>query len=175
MDALATGKLQKYIYIIPAEVSDVPRKLSSGKCMRSSANEGEKAQVNDKPEKNEGDRGDRSNYRSIPLRSIVGKLLDQGSKFLQKVYPESHAVQCREVHCRHRFSFKQLRGKCRVQRRPLCIAFIDLHRPHSPRLLTLSAETAFSWSWPTSAAPQHFSASWSHSAKTRNGPSSAAG
>ena len=84
--------------------------------------------------KNKGDRSDCNNYRGISLLSIVGKTfacvtLNRLQSSAERVYPE---VQCG---CRAErsmidmiFSLRQLQEKCREQRRPLYIAFIDLNK-----------------------------------------------
>ena len=82
--------------------------------------------------KNKGDRSDCNNYRGISLLSIVGKafarvILKRLQKLAERVYPES---QCGFRAARSTidmvFSLRQLQEKCREQRRPLYLAFIDL-------------------------------------------------
>ena len=82
--------------------------------------------------KNKGDRSDCNNYRGISLLSIVGKLfarvaLKRLQALAERVYPES---QCGFRAGRSTidmvFSLRQLQEKCREQRQPLFIAFIDL-------------------------------------------------
>ena len=82
--------------------------------------------------KNKGDRGDCNNFRGISLLSITGKVfarvvLNRLQKLAEKVYPES---QCGFRASRSTidmvFSVRQLQEKCREQRRPLYLAFIDL-------------------------------------------------
>ena len=82
--------------------------------------------------KNKGDRGDCNNYRGISLLIVVGKVfarvvLKRLQVLAEQVYPE---LQC--GFCANRstvdmiFSLRQLQEKCREQRQPLFIAFIDL-------------------------------------------------
>ena len=82
--------------------------------------------------KNKGDRGDCNNYRGISLLSTVGKafarvVLSRLRVIAERVYPEA---QCGFRTSRSTidmiFSLRQLQEKCREQRRPLFIAFIDL-------------------------------------------------
>ena len=82
--------------------------------------------------KNKGERSDCNNYRGISLLSIVGKayarvVLNRLQKLAERVYPES---QCGFRASRSTidmvFSVRQLQEKCRKQRRPLYLAFIDL-------------------------------------------------
>ena len=82
--------------------------------------------------KNKGDRSDCNNYRGISLLSITGKafarvVLNRLQKLAERVYPES---QCGFRSARSTidmvFSVRQLQEKCREQRRPLYLAFIDL-------------------------------------------------
>ena len=82
--------------------------------------------------KNKGDRGDCNNYRGISLLSVVGKVfarvvLKRLQVLAEQVYPES---QCGFRANRSTedmiFSLRQLQEKCREQRQPLFIAFIDL-------------------------------------------------
>ena len=79
-----------------------------------------------------GDRSDCNNYRGISLLSIVGKLygrvvLSRLQKLAERVYPDS---QCGFRAGRSTvdmiFSLRQLQEKCREQRKPLFIAFVDL-------------------------------------------------
>ena len=82
--------------------------------------------------KNKGDRSDCNNYRGISLMSIVGKvfariLLPRLQTLANRVYPEA---QCGFRAGRSTtdmvFSVRQLQEKCREQRQPLYIAFVDL-------------------------------------------------
>ena len=82
--------------------------------------------------KNKGDRSDCNSYRGISLLSIVGKayariILKRLQILAERVYPES---QCGFRTGRSTtdmiFSLRQLQEKCREQRQPLYIAFIDL-------------------------------------------------
>lgn len=82
--------------------------------------------------KNKGDRSDCNNYRGISLLSIVGKafarvVLNRLQLLAERVYPEA---QCGFRADRSTvdmiFSLRQLQEKCREQRRPLFLAFIDL-------------------------------------------------
>ena len=82
--------------------------------------------------KNKGDRGDCNNYRGISLRSVVGKVfarvvLKRLQVLAEQVYSE---LQCGFRANRSTvdmiFSLRQLQEKCREQRQPLFVAFIDL-------------------------------------------------
>ena len=82
--------------------------------------------------KNKGERSDCNNYRGISLLSIVGKsfarvLLNRLQGLADRVYPEA---QCGFRAARSTidmvFSVRQLQEKCREQRRPLYLAFVDL-------------------------------------------------
>ena len=82
--------------------------------------------------KNRGDRSDCNNYRGISLLSVVGKVfarvaLTKLQILAERTLPES---QCGFRTGRSTidmiFSVRQLQEKCREQRRPLFIAFIDL-------------------------------------------------
>ena len=82
--------------------------------------------------KNKGERSDCNNYRGISLLSIVGKafarvLLNRLQVLADRVYPEA---QCGFRAARSTidmvFSVRQLQEKCREQRRPLYLAFVDL-------------------------------------------------
>ena len=82
--------------------------------------------------KNKGERSDCNNYRGISLLSIVGKafarvLLNRLQVLAERVYPEA---QCGFRAARSTidmvFSVRQLQEKCREQRQPLYLAFIDL-------------------------------------------------
>ena len=82
--------------------------------------------------KNKGERSDCNNYRGISLLSIVGKVfarvvLNRLQNLAERVYPES---QCGFRAARSTidmvFSVRQLQEKCREQRQPLYMAFIDL-------------------------------------------------
>ena len=82
--------------------------------------------------KNKGDRSDTNNYRGISLLSIVGKayarvVLKRLQVLASRVYPES---QCGFRADRSTidmvFCVRQLQEKCREQRMPLFMAFVDL-------------------------------------------------
>ena len=82
--------------------------------------------------KNKGERSDCNNYRGISLLSIVGKVfarvvLNRLQTLAERIYPES---QCGFRAARSTidmvFSVRQLQEKCREQRQPLYMAFIDL-------------------------------------------------
>ena len=82
--------------------------------------------------KNKGDRSDCNNDRGISLLSVVGKVfarvaLTKLQILAERTLPES---QCGFRTGRSTidmiFSVRQLQEKCREQRRPLFIAFIDL-------------------------------------------------
>eukprot|EP00745_Piridium_sociabile_P043277 TRINITY_DN8831_c0_g1_i1.p1 TRINITY_DN8831_c0_g1~~TRINITY_DN8831_c0_g1_i1.p1 ORF type:complete len:1016 (+),score=240.62 TRINITY_DN8831_c0_g1_i1:1061-4108(+) len=82
--------------------------------------------------KNKGDRSDCNNYRGISLLSIVGKLfarvaLKRLQVIAERVYPESQCgFRANRSTIDMVFSLRQLQEKCKEQRRPLFIAFIDL-------------------------------------------------
>ena len=82
--------------------------------------------------KSKGERSDCNSYRGISLLSIVGKafarvVLNRLQTLAERVYPEA---QCGFRAGRSAidmiFSLRQLQEKCREQRQPLYIAFIDL-------------------------------------------------
>lgn len=82
--------------------------------------------------KNKGERSDCNNYRGISLLSIVGKafarvVLNRLQLLAERVYPEA---QCGFRTARSTidmvFSLRQLQEKCREQRQPLYLAFVDL-------------------------------------------------
>ena len=82
--------------------------------------------------KNKGDRSDCSNYRGISLLSVVGKVfarvvLKRLQVLAEQIYPESQCVfRANRSTIDMVFSLKQLQEKCRKQRQPLFVAFIDL-------------------------------------------------
>ena len=82
--------------------------------------------------KNKGDRSDCNNYKGISLLNIVGKVfarvvLNRLQKLVKRVYPESQCGFRAEWSTADMvFSLQQLQEKCREQRQPLYIAFIDL-------------------------------------------------
>lgn len=82
--------------------------------------------------KNKGDRSDCNNYRGISLLSIAGKLfarvaLKRLQVLAERVYPESQCgFRAKRSTIDMVFSLRQLQEKCREQRQPLYIAFIDL-------------------------------------------------
>ena len=82
--------------------------------------------------KNKGDRGDCNNYRGISLLSVVGKVfarvvLKRLQVLAEQVYPESQCgFRANRSTVDMIFSLNQLQEKCREQRQPLFIAFIDL-------------------------------------------------
>ena len=82
--------------------------------------------------KNKGDRSDCNNYRGISLLSIVGKtfarvMLNRLQTLAERVYPEAQCgFRAERSTIDMIFSLRQLQEKCREQRRPLYIAFIDL-------------------------------------------------
>ena len=82
--------------------------------------------------KNKGDRSDCNNYRGISLLSIVGKLfarvvLNRLQKLAERIYPESQCgFRSERSTIDMIFSLRQLQEKCREQRMPLYIAFVDL-------------------------------------------------
>ena len=82
--------------------------------------------------KNKGDRSDCDNYHSISLLSIVEKLfariaLKRLQVLAERVYPESQCgFRANRSTIDTVFSLRQLQEKCREQRQPLFVAFIDL-------------------------------------------------
>ena len=82
--------------------------------------------------KNKGDRSDCNNYRGISLLSIVGKtfahvMLNRLQTLAERVYLEAQCgFRAQRPMIDMIFSLRQLQEKCREQRRPLYIAFIDL-------------------------------------------------
>ena len=82
--------------------------------------------------KNKGDRSDWNNYRGISLLSVVEKVfarvvLKRLQVLAEQVYPESQCgFRANRSTVDVIFSLRQLQEKCREQRRPLFIAFIDL-------------------------------------------------
>lgn len=82
--------------------------------------------------KNKGDRSDCNNYRGISLLSIAGKLfarvaLKRLQVLAEKLYPESQAgFRAGRSTLDMIFTLRQLQEKCREQRKPLYMAFVDL-------------------------------------------------
>ena len=82
--------------------------------------------------KNKGDRSDCNNYRGISLLSTVGKAfarvaLNRLQVLADRVYPESQCgFRAKRSTIDMAFSLRQLQEKCREQRRPLFLAFVDL-------------------------------------------------
>ena len=82
--------------------------------------------------KNKGDRGDCNNYRGISLLSVVVKVfarvvLTRLQILAEQVYPESQCgFRANRSTVDMIFSLRQLQEKCREQRQPLFVAFIDL-------------------------------------------------
>ncbi len=82
--------------------------------------------------KNKGDRSDCNSYRGISLLSIVGKVfarvvLYRLKVLAERVYPEAQCgFRSQRSTIDMIFSLRQLQEKCREQRQPLYIAFIDL-------------------------------------------------
>ena len=82
--------------------------------------------------KNKGDRGDCNNYRGISLLNVVGKLfakvvLMKLRVLAERIYPESQCgFRAKKATIDMIFSLRQLQEKCREQRKPLYVAFIDL-------------------------------------------------
>ena len=82
--------------------------------------------------KNKGDRSDCNNYRGISLLSIVGKAfarvaLTRLQSLAERVYPESQCgFRAERSTVEMIFTIRQLQEKCREQRKPLYIAFVDL-------------------------------------------------
>ncbi len=84
--------------------------------------------------KNKGHPSDCNNYHGIPLLSNVGKafarvILNRLQLLADRVYPESQCgFRAQRSTIDMLFSLRQLQEKCREQRRPLFLAFIDLTR-----------------------------------------------
>ena len=82
--------------------------------------------------KNKGERSDCNNYRGISLLSLVGKVfarvaLKKLQSLTERVYPESQCgFRAKRSTIDMIFSLRQLQEKCREQRLPLYIGFIDL-------------------------------------------------
>ncbi|TWW59286.1 R2 Retrovirus-related Pol polyprotein from type I retrotransposable element [Takifugu flavidus] len=82
--------------------------------------------------KNKGDRSDCNNYRGISLLSTTGELfarvvLNRLQVLAEKIYSESQAgFRVGRSTTDMIFSLRQLQEKCREQRKPLYMAFIDL-------------------------------------------------
>ena len=81
--------------------------------------------------KNKGKRCDCNNNRGISLLSIVGKAfarvaLKKLQSLAERVYPESQCGFKAKKSTIMIFFLRQLQEKCREQRLPLYIAFIDL-------------------------------------------------
>ena len=88
--------------------------------------------------KDKGHRSDCNTHRGISLLSITGKafarvVLNRLQKLAKRVYPEA---QCGFKAGRSTidmiFSLRLLQEKCREQRNPLYIAFIDLSKAFEP-------------------------------------------
>ena len=82
--------------------------------------------------KNKGDRGDCNNYRRVSLLSAVGKvfarvILKKFHVLAEQVYLESQCgFRANRSTTDMIFSLRQHQEKCREQRQPLFVAFIDL-------------------------------------------------
>ena len=82
--------------------------------------------------KNKGDRSDCNNYRGISLLSVLGKVfarvaLTKLQILAERTLPESqYGFRTGRSTIDMIFSVRQFQEKCREQRRPLFIAFIDL-------------------------------------------------
>ena len=120
------------------------------------------------PYKNQGDRNDCNNYRSISLISIVGKVfarvvLKRLQVLAEQVYPESQSSFRANISTIDKvFSLRQLQEKCREQRQPLFVAFIDRTKTFDLWLVG----TASSKSFPRSDVHPNFSATSDPSTKT---------
>ena len=82
--------------------------------------------------KNKGNRGNCNNYRGISLLSVVGKVfarvvLKRLQVLAERIYPESQCgFRANRSTVDMIFSLRQLQEKCKEQRQPLFVAFIDL-------------------------------------------------
>ena len=82
--------------------------------------------------KNKGDRSDCNNYRGISLLSIVGKVfarvaLKRLQQVAERIYPESQCgFRAQRSTMDMIFTVRQLQEKCREQKQPLFIVFVDL-------------------------------------------------
>lgn len=82
--------------------------------------------------KNKGSRSDCNNYRGISLLNIVGKviarvILSRLRVLAERIYPESQCgFRAQRSTIDMVFSLRQLQERCREQRMPLYVAFIDL-------------------------------------------------
>ena len=88
--------------------------------------------------KNKGDRSDCNSYQGISLLNTMGKLFTHDVlKRLwilnETVYPESqHGFWCQRLTVDIIFSLRHLQEKCREQRKPPYITFIDLTKALNP-------------------------------------------
>ena len=77
-------------------------------------------------------KGDCNNYRGISLHNIIGKLfakvvLMKLRVLAERIYPASQCgFRAKRATIDMIFSLRQLQEKCREQRKPLYVAFIDL-------------------------------------------------
>ncbi|CAG9138444.1 unnamed protein product [Plutella xylostella] len=84
--------------------------------------------------KGKGDRGVCDNYRGISLLSVVGKafarvILSRLHILANRVYPESQCgFRANRSTTDMIFTLRQLQEKCREQRKPLFMAFVDLNK-----------------------------------------------
>lgn len=84
--------------------------------------------------KGKGDRGDCNNYRGISLLSIAGKLfgrvvLSRLQQLADRIYPEAQCgFRAQRSTTDMIFTLRQLQEKCREQKTPLFIAFVDLNK-----------------------------------------------
>ena len=82
--------------------------------------------------KNKGDRSDCNNYRGISLLSVVSKVfarvaLQRLQQVAERVYPESQCgFRVQRSTTDMIFTLRQLQEKCREQKQPLFIVFVDL-------------------------------------------------
>ena len=121
--------------------------------------------------KNKGDRSDCSNYHGISLLRIVGKVFAR--VVLKRLQVLAEQV-CPESQCGFRanrstidmiFSLKQLQEKCREQRQPLFVAFIDL-----TKAFDLVSRDGLFKILPRPDVQPNFSASSDPSTKTQKAP-----
>ncbi|RXN35706.1 RNA-directed DNA polymerase from mobile element jockey-like protein [Labeo rohita] len=115
----------------PPTIEELGKAIDSLACGKAPGSEGIPSEII-KAGKNKGDRSDCNNYRGISLLSVVGKafarvILTRLQLLADRVYPESQCgFRAKRSTIDMVFTLRQLQEKCREQRRPLFLAFIDL-------------------------------------------------